>query len=140
MNRRVAETRSNAMRRFAFFILQFSFFALPSALFAATEERVDYVRQIKPLLAKNCVRCHGPEKQKSELRVDSGKALLIGGKLGPAVVAGNAEKSPLVQAILGTSNTIVAMPPTGEGDPLSADQAALVRRWIDEGAKFPAGK
>ncbi|MEX2185633.1 MAG: c-type cytochrome domain-containing protein [Pirellulales bacterium] len=103
-------------------------------------KRVDYARDIKPLLAQNCVRCHGPKKQKSDLRVDSGKGLLAGGKIGPAVIAGKGEKSPLVQAILGTSNDIVAMPPTGEGEPLSDEQAALVRRWIDEGAKFPAGE
>lgn len=98
---------------------------------------VDYLRQVKPLLAKRCVRCHGPDKQKSDLRVDSGKALLAGGKVGPAVIPGKGEKSPLVQAILGTSNDIVAMPPIGEGEPLSDDEAALIRRWIDEGAKFP---
>ncbi len=98
---------------------------------------VDYARQIKPLLAKHCARCHGPDKQKSDLRVDSVKALLAGGKVGPAVIPGQAEKSPLVQAILGTSNEIVAMPPIGEGKPLSNEQAALIRRWIDEGAKFP---
>jgi mono/diheme cytochrome c family protein len=115
--------------------------ALSASASAADEEMpVDYVRQIKPLFAKHCVRCHGAEQQKSDLRVDSGKSLLAGGKLGPAVVAGKAAKSPLVEAILGTSNTIVAMPPTGEGDPLSAEAAALVKRWIDEGAKFPEGK
>ena len=47
------------------------------------ESPIDYVRQVKPLLAKHCARCHGAEKQKSEFRVDSGKALLAGGKIGP---------------------------------------------------------
>lgn len=107
---------------------------------AGADEPVDYARQVRPLLARHCVRCHGPEKQKSDLRVDSIKALLAGGELGPAVIAGKGEKSPLVQAILGTSNDVVAMPPIGEGEPLAADEVALIRRWIDEGAKPSALK
>jgi mono/diheme cytochrome c family protein len=109
--------------------------AASAAIAADGDKPVDYARQVQPLLARSCVRCHGPEKQKSDLRVDSIHALRTGGKIGPAIIPGNGEKSPLVQAILGTSNDIVAMPPIGEGDPLGKDEADLVRRWIDEGAK-----
>src|SRR5579859_2977969 len=55
--------------------------------------------KIRPILANNCYGCHGPTAQLSGLRLDSIAAILKGGASGPAVVPGNPEKSPLIQAV-----------------------------------------
>jgi mono/diheme cytochrome c family protein len=95
---------------------------------------VDYSRQIKPLLAKHCAKCHGVKEQNSGLRVDSGRALFDGGDTGPAIVPRDSAKSLLVQAVTGTGG-VSKMPP--EGSPLSPEEIDLIRKWIDAGAPFP---
>jgi len=101
----------------------------------ADETSVDYSTQIKPLLTKHCSGCHGVKKQQVGLRVDSARGLFDGGDSGPAVIRGDSAKSLLVHAITGTEGAS-QMPPDGEK--LSAIEIALIRRWIDEGAKSPA--
>ena len=96
-----------------------------------------YSSQIKPLLTKHCAKCHGSQKQMSGLRIDSAKGLLDGGDTGPAIVPGDSMKSILVHAITGTEGAS-KMPP--EGPSLSADEVALIRKWIDDGAKSPANE
>ena len=96
-----------------------------------------YSSQIKPLLTKHCAKCHGSQKQQSGLRIDSAKGILDGGDTGPAIVPGDSAKSILVQAITGTEGAS-KMPP--EGPSLSADEIALIRKWIDNGAKSPANE
>ena len=109
---------------------------LPVGLTGAEETaRVDYATHIKPLLAKNCAKCHGPEKQQSGLRVDSGRALMAGGDSGPAVVAKEPAKSLLIQAVNGTDG-VSKMPPEGPG--LTADEIRLLQEWITSGSIFPA--
>ena len=96
-----------------------------------------YTTQVKPLLMKHCANCHGPQKQQSGLRVDSASGMLNGGDSGPAVVPGESAKSILIHALTGTEGAS-KMPP--EGLSLSADEVALIRKWIDEGAKSPANE
>jgi mono/diheme cytochrome c family protein len=104
---------------------------------AAAAERADYLRQVKPLLARHCVGCHGPQKQRSGLRLDTAAAILKGGNSGPAAVPGNSGKSRLVQAVSGAGD-VAAMPP--KGPRLAASEIALLRAWIDAGAAAPAGE
>src|SRR4051794_33088197 len=59
-----------------------------------------FEKRIRPLLAENCYQCHGPEKQRSALRLDSMAAILKGGERGPAVVPGKLDDSLLIRAIL----------------------------------------
>ncbi len=109
-----------------------TFLLLPCA---APADAVDYTRDVKPILTKHCITCHGGEKQRSGLRLDTAKAALDGGNSGPAVVPGKSAESRLVHALTG-ANDVVAMPP--KGPRLGANEVALLRRWIDEGAKAPA--
>jgi mono/diheme cytochrome c family protein len=102
---------------------------------ALADEPVDYTQQVKPVLAARCSGCHGVKKQQVGLRADSASGLLTGGDSGPAIVAGDASKSLLFHAITGTEGASL-MPP--EGEKLTPDQIAIIRRWIDEGAKYPA--
>lgn len=101
----------------------------------AEEARVDYSQQIKPILAARCVSCHGAKKQQVGLRVDFGRGMLDGGDSGPVIVAGDSAKSLLVHAITGTEGAS-QMPPDGES--LAAADIDLIRKWIDQGAKYPA--
>ncbi len=104
---------------------------LPGVLLAA---EVDYVREVKPVLAKRCYACHGAFKQKSGLRVDTVVSLKRGGDSGPAVVAGNSGESLIVEAIAGADDW--RMPP--EGEPLSDGEIATIKSWIDQGAHAPS--
>jgi mono/diheme cytochrome c family protein len=97
---------------------------------------VDYLREIKPILVAKCIKCHGPQKHENGLRLDAGPAILRGGDTGPAIVPGKAADSLLIQAVTGTTDLVSKMP--SEGEPLSDVQIALLRRWIDSGAKAPA--
>src|SRR5258705_12044060 len=57
-----------------------------------------FEKKIRPLLAENCFKCHGPEKQKAGLRLDSLASIMKGGDSGPAVAPGKPEESLLVEA------------------------------------------
>ncbi|HXG11922.1 MAG TPA: PSD1 and planctomycete cytochrome C domain-containing protein [Gemmataceae bacterium] len=116
--------------------LLFALLLLAAPLSAA--EPPDYLRDIKPILTKHCYSCHGPEKQRSNLRLDTVAGALKGGDTGPAIVPGKSSESRLIKAVTGTDDLIPQMPP--KGDRLSAEQVALLRAWIDAGAKAPAGE
>lgn len=96
---------------------------------------VDYEQQIKPLLTKYCISCHGAEKQKSGLRLDTAAAALQGGDSGPAVAPGKAGESLLIQVLTGAEG-VAPMPPKGKPQP-TADEVALFKAWIEQGAKAP---
>src|SRR5690349_15226623 len=76
----------------------------------AAAETVDYVRDIKPILATHCYACHGAAKQRSGLRLDTAASALRGGNAGPAVVPGKSAESRLVKAVLGHDDVKI-MPP-----------------------------
>lgn len=108
---------------------------LPSALSLTLSLAVDYESQIKPILATHCVDCHGPDKQKSRVRVDQRATLLRGGDSGlPAIVPGDVGASHLVALVKGSDENEV-MPP--KGDRLSDEEVALLESWIAEGAEWP---
>ena len=102
----------------------------------AAVAQIDFTRQIKPILAAHCVKCHGPQKHEAGLRLDTATTLLDGGERGPSVVRGKADASLLIKAIAGTDDAISKMPPEGRG--LSSKQLALLKAWIDQGATPPA--
>jgi hypothetical protein len=101
----------------------------------ADKTGVTFAADIKPIFEKACFKCHGPEKQKAKLRVDSLEAVKKGGEDGDILSVGNSEKSRLVHSIARILDEDENMPPEGKGDPLTKDQVALVRAWIDQGAK-----
>lgn len=96
---------------------------------------VTYDQNIRALFEKSCFKCHGPEKQKGKLRLDSLEAVVKGGENAPDIIAQNSAKSPLVWSAARIGDEDDAMPPKGKGDPLTTEQVALIRAWIDQGAK-----
>lgn len=101
---------------------------------ASDKKGVTYATDIKPIFDGTCIKCHGTEKHKGKLRLDSLASALKGGEDGKIVIAGNSAKSPLVQAVARLDEDS-AMPPEGKADPLTKEQVGLIRAWIDQGAK-----
>ena len=99
---------------------------------AGAADPVDFAKQIKPLLQKYCVSCHGGEMVESGFRADFGSLLLEGGDRGTVIVPGDAKKSLLYQVLVGEGD-VAQMP--FELPKLSDEQIALVEVWIDQGAK-----
>jgi hypothetical protein len=108
---------------------------LPPAL---DRQGVTYAADIKPILDKSCVKCHGVEKPKGKLRLDSLEGALKGGEDGKVVQPGNSAQSMLVHNIAKVGDPDLYMPPpknkAGIG-PLTKEQIGLIRTWIDQGAK-----
>ncbi len=111
--------------------------ATPSATTRSESVPVDYLRQVKPVLTRHCVLCHGAIKPRGGLRLDTAAAALKGGTSGPAVVPGHGDSSPLVTAVRGDGAT-ERMPLNRP--PLSASEISLLQDWIDQGAKTIAGE
>ena len=101
----------------------------------AAAPKVDFTRDIQPILGKNCFDCHGQEKQKSGLRLDRKTDALKGGETGALLIAGKSAGSLLIQVIEGLHSEIARMPK--KRDPLPADQITLLKSWIDQGADWP---
>jgi len=93
-----------------------------------------FERKVRPLLAENCFSCHGEEKQKSHLRLDSPAAIRAGGEGGAVIVAGQPEKSRLLIAV-SYQDEDLKMPPKKR---LSARQVADLTEWVKLGAPMPA--
>src|SRR4051812_7794563 len=101
---------------------------------AAVDRHVDFERDVRPIFAKRCYSCHGPEKQKSDYRLDVRASALNGGSIGGGIVPGDGSKSLMIAYVAGAHEE-VRMPPKGEM--LSAEQVGILRAWIDQGAKWP---
>ena len=106
----------------------------------AAPVKVDFNRDIKPIISNSCYRCHGPDAAERKggadgLRLDTAEGIFadLGGHA--AVVAGKAESSELIQRVTSTDPDQV-MPPPGNGKPLNAHEVALLKAWIQQGAKY----
>jgi mono/diheme cytochrome c family protein len=91
-----------------------------------------FEKSVRPVLAENCFSCHGPEKQRGGLRLDSRAAMMTGGDSGPAIVPGKPDASLLVKAI--HHDDTPKMPPKRK---LRPEQIAALTRWIERGAPWP---
>jgi len=121
-------------RTFRFFVP--SLVALSCICAAAGDAAaVDFETGILPIFEEHCLDCHGPDEQKSEFRVDQRAVMLRGGDSGlAALVPGDSAGSYLLEVIDGSDPDMI-MPP--KGDPLSGEQVALIKQWIEEGANWP---
>jgi uncharacterized membrane protein len=106
--------------------------ASPASL-AVVDAKTFYGARVHPILAVRCISCHGPGKHRGNLRLDSYKALMRGGKDGPVVRAGNAQGSDLFRRITLPLDHTDFMPKEGKR-PLSLDQVKLIELWIGAGA------
>jgi mono/diheme cytochrome c family protein len=93
-----------------------------------------YAKHVQPILADRCYSCHGPEKQKGELRLDSVEAIRKGGKNGPILTPGDPAKSTLYSLTILPAGDDDIMP--AKGDALTQAQTDAIRDWIKAGAVF----
>ena len=91
-----------------------------------------FEKKVRPLLAEHCLRCHGPEKQKGGLRLDSGRELAKGGETGPSLASGKPDESLLIEAV--RYATDLKMPPKGK---LAEAEIATLVEWVRAGAPWP---
>lgn len=96
---------------------------------------VDFNRDVKPILAKNCFVCHGPDNshRMANLRLDLRDAATAPRKKGPAIVPGKAVDSRVVQRIKDADDP---MPPAETGNKLTPEQIATIEKWIAQGAAY----
>jgi hypothetical protein len=97
---------------------------------------VDFSK-VQAVLEAKCLECHNPSKVKGELLMDTAEAMLKGGEGGPALVPGKPDESSLIKRIVLAADHDDIMPP--KGGPLAANEVALLKQWIAEGAKWPQG-
>ena len=109
-------------------------FAAAEAVSKGSAGKVDFARDVQPVLAKRCFRCHGPDKAEAGLRLDLRERAFARLESGShAVVAGNVAESELLKRV-SSSESSERMPPGGK--PLTAAEIGLIRRWIGEGAAW----
>ena len=99
---------------------------------------VTYQQDIKPIFDATCIKCHGEQKPKGKLRLDSLEGALKGGKDGKVIQPGNSAKSDLVLNVahLGDEDDFMPPPKNKLGvKQLTPEQVGLIRAWIDQGAK-----
>ena len=117
------------------FILVVTLLACPTPSRTADPPKpVDFDRDVKPIFAKHCVSCHGAEKAKSGLRLDTRADALAGSDSGKVIVPGKSADSRLIKYV-SDDNPDTRMPP--KGPRLTAAEIAILQQWINEGAKGP---
>ena len=104
---------------------------------ASVQAKVDFVKQIKPLLERSCMKCHGAIKPKGKLRLDTRELTFKGGRSGEVIVPGDPDDSLLYELITLPADDDDVMP--AEGKPLTKAETDLIRDWIKEGATWPDG-
>jgi hypothetical protein len=97
---------------------------------------VDYLREVKPIFTARCTSCHGAIRQKAGLRLDTAEFVRRGGDSGPAIEPGKSNESVLIERVTAIDISD-RMPPESEGVALGEREIAVLRAWIDQGAKAP---
>ena len=112
--------------------------ATVSLMFAETKlppsanRKVDFEKDVQPILSQKCYSCHGDEAQQSGLRLDKRQNALRGGDYGPVIIVGNSAESKLIRRLVNGDGGL-QMPPTGA---LADEEIGILRAWIDQGADF----
>lgn len=104
--------------------------------------KVNFAQQIKPVLERSCLGCHGPEKPRNGYRMDSRAAILKGGDSGfEAITPGNSAQSPLLEYVSERVPDLEMPPPTARKKfpGLSKEEQQLLRAWVEQGAEWPDG-
>lgn len=124
---------TDAMRLSAF-SLSLSLLSVSAFAAAIPPEQVEFFeKKVRPVLAAACYKCHGPEKQKAGLRLDSRAAMLKGGDSGPTAVPGKPEESDLIKSVKHEDG--MEMPE--KADKLPDEQIAALSEWVKLGMPWP---
>jgi ankyrin repeat protein len=118
--------------RVAFLLLIAAFCYADTKVPQAASRKVDFEKDVHPLLEQKCFSCHGDDVQQSGLRLDKRQNALRGGDYGPVIIPGDSAGSKLIRRLVNGDGGL-QMPPTG---PLSDEEIGILRAWIDQGAEF----
>jgi mono/diheme cytochrome c family protein len=121
-----------------------AFLALPQRTAQAADDAAGvkfFEEKVRPILAQNCVGCHGAEKQKGGLRMDTRAALIAGGKEEDKVIKvvepGDPSKSMIIEAVEYKNEDIQMPPPKkNESKKLPDDQIAILKEWVKMGVPY----
>jgi hypothetical protein len=111
---------------------------LALSTFTFAEDKVDFVKDIHPIFAETCYKCHAGAKHKGDLKLDSVEAIKKGGKEAKdkVLIPGNADKSDIFRRISLPKDDDDVMPPDGKGEHLTKAQQDLIKAWISQGGDF----
>ena len=101
----------------------------------ANESKIDFVRDIQPILEFNCVSCHNADEAKADLRFDKAELFFKGGEGGQSLVKGKPDESLMIELVSLPEDDSDVMPPKGR--PLNEGEIGRLRQWIAEGAVWP---
>jgi len=102
-------------------------------------QRVDFVKDVQPILELNCVACHREGYDKGSLRMDERDLAFKGGDNGVGIVAFRPKQSPVYTSTTLSPEDDGLMPPAKKGGPMSKDKSEMLARWIEQGAAWPEG-
>ena len=113
-----------------------SFLCAPSVLGSGLHASARSFEAVRPILEQNCLECHNAKKDKGDLRLDTKKHAFTTGDSGPSIIPGKPEESSTYTLTTLPADDDDIMPP--KGDPLTKVQTDVLKRWIEEGAEWPA--
>jgi hypothetical protein len=118
-------------------VVLLAFASAQSDIAAGTPERIEFNRDVRPILSEHCFACHGPDKNKREadLRLDTREGLFDERDGGPVVVAGKPAEGKLLARVT-HPDVAERMPPEEAGTPLLPAEIAILRRWVEQGAPW----
>ncbi len=98
----------------------------------------DFARDVRPVLERSCFGCHGPDKQKSNYRLDVRDIALKGGDIGKTpIIPHNAQASPIIRYVSGGDEEVVMPPQKSDAPRLTAVEVQMLRDWINAGPSWP---
>jgi len=107
--------------------------ALCGIVNAEAPAKVDFKRDVQPILKSNCYGCHGPAQQMNNFRLDRRSNAMRGGTIS-VIAPGSSQSSHLYLRLISQDRIGAPMPPTG---PLPKEQTEIIKAWIDQGAAWP---
>jgi len=124
--------KASALLKGSVVVIGVSLLSLTSAQSHQDPGKVDFRRDVQPLLKQYCIGCHGPSQQMNAFRLDRRRDAMKGGTL-PMIAPGNSQASRFYLKLIG-SQYGPQMPPTGA---LRPEQIAILKTWVDQGAEWP---
>jgi len=105
---------------------------------SAADQPVNFSRQISPIFSENCFACHGPDagQRKAKLRLDTQEGAFAVNKEGKSIIKSGESKNSELYKHISSEDPDEIMPPAKSGKKLTSAQVDLIKRWIDEGAKW----
>ncbi|MGZ8898846.1 MAG: SUMF1/EgtB/PvdO family nonheme iron enzyme [Limisphaerales bacterium] len=101
-------------------------------------KKIDFVKDVQPILEFNCVSCHREGEDKGKLRMDTRDLAIKGGEDGPGIVPFDSSKSPVYTTTALPPDHDDLMPPSNKGGPLPKEEIQILKDWIDQGAYWPS--